>query len=57
MQNNDLRRWNKLLRYKSVDSNIISISADDSIPEYMNVLGMIFSMVGLMLRVFLYFII
>lgn len=27
------------------------VTAEDSIPEYMNVLGMIFSMMGLMMRV------
>lgn len=31
------------------------ITAEDSIPEYMNVLGMIFSMCGLMMRVSIFY--
>lgn len=38
-------------RYKPVDPATQPLSAEDSIPEYMNVLGMIFSMCGLMMRV------
>ncbi|VDP26676.1 unnamed protein product, partial [Soboliphyme baturini] len=46
--NADLRRSNKnYFRYKPPDS---SIAPDDPTPDYMNVLGMIFSMCGLMMR-------
>lgn len=50
MQNGDVRRPNKVVRYKPVDPQSAAALADDPIPEYMNVLGMIFSMCGLMMR-------
>ena len=41
-----------LFRYKPVDpQSSANLVADDPMPEYMNVLGMIFSMCGLMMRV------
>ncbi|KAG9337376.1 hypothetical protein JZ751_028796 [Albula glossodonta] len=45
----DPRRQNKILRYKppSTDSNP---TLEDPTPDYMNLLGMIFSMCGLMLK-------
>uniref|UniRef100_A0A914X0W9 Protein Asterix n=1 Tax=Plectus sambesii TaxID=2011161 RepID=A0A914X0W9_9BILA len=46
-QSNDPRRPNKIVRYKAPDPTAAS---DDPMPEYMNVLGMIFSMCGLMMR-------
>uniref|UniRef100_A0A914RPW6 Protein Asterix n=1 Tax=Parascaris equorum TaxID=6256 RepID=A0A914RPW6_PAREQ len=42
---------NATKRYKPVDPQSAAALADDPIPEYMNVLGMIFSMCGLMMRV------
>ncbi|GMT14520.1 hypothetical protein PFISCL1PPCAC_5817 [Pristionchus fissidentatus] len=49
MQNSsDPRRPNKIVRAKPVD---LSQSVfEDPLPDYMNVLGMVFSMCGLMLR-------
>lgn len=56
ISNGDVRRPNKLIRYKPADPNTLPpLSAEDSIPEYMNVLGMIFSMMGLMMKVCFYF--
>uniref|UniRef100_A0A914C3F2 Protein Asterix n=1 Tax=Acrobeloides nanus TaxID=290746 RepID=A0A914C3F2_9BILA len=46
----DLRRPNKVIRYRPVDPQNAPVSNEDSIPEYMNLLGMIFSMCGLMMR-------
>ncbi|KAH7723075.1 metallo-beta-lactamase superfamily protein [Aphelenchoides avenae] len=46
----DFRRPNKIVRFKPVDPQAAPVSAEDSLPEYMNVLGMIFSMAGLMMR-------
>jgi len=43
----DVRRSNKIIRYKAPDAQSLQ---DDPTPEYMNVLGMIFSMCGLMMR-------
>ncbi|TNN34597.1 Protein Asterix [Liparis tanakae] len=45
----DPRRVNKIIRYKapSTDSNP---TLEDPTPDYMNLLGMIFSMCGLMLK-------
>ncbi|MGH0189644.1 UNVERIFIED_CONTAM: hypothetical protein FKN15_037268 [Acipenser sinensis] len=46
----DPRRPNKILRYKppSTENNP---ALEDPTPDYMNLLGMIFSMCGLMLKV------
>ncbi|KRX45365.1 Protein Asterix, partial [Trichinella murrelli] len=46
---NDLRRPTKFRRYKPVDP---SAPPDDPVADYMNILGMIFSMCGLMMRAF-----
>ncbi|KAL0120698.1 hypothetical protein PUN28_008401 [Cardiocondyla obscurior] len=46
----DPRRPDKEVRYKPASSNNQSHIQDDMIPEYMNVIGMIFSMCGLMMR-------
>ncbi|KAI6172356.1 hypothetical protein M3Y98_00963500 [Aphelenchoides besseyi] len=48
MSGPDLRRSNKIVRYKPVDPQ--SVPPEDSMPEYMNILGMVFSMCGLMMR-------
>ena len=45
----DQRRPNKVLRYKPPPSECIP-ALDDPTPDYMNLLGMIFSMCGLMLK-------
>lgn len=45
----------RIFRYKPVDPQNAPVSTEDSIPEYMNLLGMIFSMCGLMMRVSLLF--
>ncbi|KAH3697806.1 PAT complex subunit Asterix-like [Dreissena polymorpha] len=44
---NDVKRPNKIHRYKPKDS---SAPGDDPTPDYMNLLGMIFSMCGLMMK-------
>ncbi|CAL1546768.1 unnamed protein product [Lymnaea stagnalis] len=44
---NDPRRPNKVTRYKAQPSGG---PADDPTPDYMNLLGMIFSMCGLMMK-------
>ncbi|KAJ3613998.1 hypothetical protein NHX12_017575 [Muraenolepis orangiensis] len=46
----DPKRQNKILRYKppSTESNP---TLEDPTPDYMNLLGMIFSMCGLMLKI------
>lgn len=44
---NDPRRPNKIFRYKPLSNK----PADDPTPDYMNLLGMIFSMCGLMMKV------
>jgi hypothetical protein len=44
---NDVRRPNKIHRYKAQSS---SGASDDPTPDYMNLLGMVFSMCGLMLK-------
>lgn len=44
----DLRRGDKIKRFKS--SYTLQFS-DDNLQEYMNILGMIFSMCGLMMKV------
>ncbi|XP_035888340.1 protein Asterix isoform X2 [Phyllostomus discolor] len=46
----DPRRPNKVLRYKPPPSEC-NPALDDPTPDYMNLLGMIFSMCGLMLKV------
>ncbi|KAK7501127.1 hypothetical protein BaRGS_00007612 [Batillaria attramentaria] len=46
--NNDVRRPNKITRYKAQTSS--GGPLDDPTPEYMNLLGMIFSMCGLMMK-------
>ncbi|VDN44825.1 unnamed protein product [Gongylonema pulchrum] len=51
MQNGDVKRSNRVVRYKPADPQTSAALADDPIPEYMNVLGMVFSMCGLMMRV------
>lgn len=43
----DPRRPNKIFRYKPLTNK----PTDDPIPEYMNLLGMIFSMCGLLMKV------
>ena len=43
----DPRRPNKIFRYKPVTSK----PSDDPTAEYMNILGMIFSMCGLLMKV------
>nr|CAD2185260.1 unnamed protein product [Meloidogyne enterolobii] len=49
--NGDVRRPNKIVRFKPTDPNVLQpLSTEDSIPEYMNILGMIFSMMGLMMK-------
>ncbi|XP_071068861.1 PAT complex subunit Asterix isoform X1 [Dasypus novemcinctus] len=45
----DPRRPNKVLRYKPPPSES-NPALDDPTPDYMNLLGMIFSMCGLMLK-------
>ena len=39
-----------VFRFKPVDPQSVPVSGEDSLPEYMNVLGMLFSMCGLMMR-------
>uniref|UniRef100_A0A8C5CZE3 PAT complex subunit Asterix n=1 Tax=Gadus morhua TaxID=8049 RepID=A0A8C5CZE3_GADMO len=46
---NDPRRQNKILRYKP-PSTEANPTLEDPTPDYMNLLGMIFSMCGLMLK-------
>ncbi|KAH9387662.1 PREDICTED: protein Asterix-like [Rhagoletis zephyria] len=46
---NDQRRPDKVLRYKPFAAGGSSHS-DDSMPDYMNVLSMLFSMCGLMMK-------
>ncbi|VDK81429.1 unnamed protein product [Litomosoides sigmodontis] len=50
MQNGDVKRPGRIVRYKPVDPQSSLSLTDDPIPEYMNVLGMVFSMCGLMMR-------
>ncbi|VDO25286.1 unnamed protein product [Brugia timori] len=50
MQNGDVKRPTRIVRYKPVDPQSSLSLTDDPIPEYMNVLGMVFSMCGLMMR-------
>ncbi|XP_008314442.1 PAT complex subunit Asterix [Cynoglossus semilaevis] len=45
----DPRRQNKILRYKA-PSTETNPTLEDPTPDYMNLLGMIFSMCGLMLK-------
>uniref|UniRef100_A0AC34RJ74 Protein Asterix n=1 Tax=Panagrolaimus sp. JU765 TaxID=591449 RepID=A0AC34RJ74_9BILA len=48
---NDPRRPAKIVRFKPVDpATAPAASGEDALPEYMNVLGMLFSMCGLMMR-------
>lgn len=46
----DPRRPDKEVRYKAPGSNNQAQMQDDLTPDYMNVIGMIFSMCGLMMR-------
>ncbi|XP_032680932.1 protein Asterix isoform X3 [Odontomachus brunneus] len=46
----DPRRPDKEVRYKPPGSNNQNQTQDDLTPDYMNVIGMIFSMCGLMMR-------
>ncbi|EYB85952.1 hypothetical protein Y032_0287g1431 [Ancylostoma ceylanicum] len=46
----DPRRPNRIVRFKAADPQSNNAITDDPLPEYMNVLGMIFSMCGLMMR-------
>ncbi|XP_043679622.1 protein Asterix [Vespula pensylvanica] len=46
----DPRRPEKEIRYKPAVSSNQAQPADDSIPDYVNILGIIFSMCGLMMR-------
>ncbi|KAK7100767.1 PAT complex subunit Asterix-like [Littorina saxatilis] len=47
VNNNDVRRPNKITRYKAQSTGG---PLDDPTPEYMNLLGMVFSMCGLMMK-------
>uniref|UniRef100_A0A1I7YW36 Protein Asterix n=1 Tax=Steinernema glaseri TaxID=37863 RepID=A0A1I7YW36_9BILA len=47
----DLRRPNRIVRFKPMDPMSQAAISEDPIPEYMNVLGMICSMMGLMMRI------
>ncbi|CAM1325154.1 WDR83OS (predicted) [Pycnogonum litorale] len=46
----DPRRPDKIQRYKPQAAGTADAPGDDPTPDYMNVLGMIFSMCGLMMR-------
>ncbi|XP_054280411.1 PAT complex subunit Asterix [Macrosteles quadrilineatus] len=46
----DPRRPDREHRYKQPVSNAQNPTSDDLTPDYMNILGMIFSMCGLMMR-------
>lgn len=46
----DTRRVDKIVRYKTSLAAINFV--DDQMQEYMNVIGMVFSMVGLMMKVY-----
>ncbi|KAE9420375.1 hypothetical protein Angca_009633 [Angiostrongylus cantonensis] len=46
----DPKRPNRIVRFKATDAQSASAVSDDPLPEYMNVLGMVFSMCGLMMR-------
>lgn len=46
----DPRRPDKQHRYKPPTANMQANPGDDLTPDYMNILGMIFSMCGLMMR-------
>ncbi|KAB0792136.1 hypothetical protein PPYR_14097 [Photinus pyralis] len=48
--NVDPRRPDKVQRYKPANSGSSNTSGEDLTPDYMNILGMIFSMCGLMMR-------
>ncbi|XP_014284017.1 protein Asterix [Halyomorpha halys] len=47
---NDPRRPDREHRYKPPVANPNNATAEDLTPDYMNILGMIFSMCGLMMR-------
>ncbi|XP_073992053.1 protein Asterix [Rhodnius prolixus] len=47
---NDPRRPDREHRYKLPVSNSNAAASEDLTPDYMNILGMIFSMCGLMMR-------
>lgn len=46
----DPRRPEKVKRYKVAQANGQSAGNEDLMPDYMNILGMIFSMCGLMMK-------
>ncbi|CEF59421.1 Protein Asterix [Strongyloides ratti] len=46
----ELKNASKIVRYKPVAQNLAVLANDDPMPEYMNMLGMIFSVCGLMFR-------
>ncbi|CAG0878673.1 unnamed protein product [Darwinula stevensoni] len=46
----DPRRPEKIHRYKPIPVGTPGSPSDDATPDYLNVLGMIFSMCGLMMR-------
>uniref|UniRef100_A0A6V7LZH8 Uncharacterized protein n=1 Tax=Bracon brevicornis TaxID=1563983 RepID=A0A6V7LZH8_9HYME len=50
MNSSDPRRPEKEIRYKPAVANSQAQPGDDLTPDYMNILGMIFSMCGLMMR-------
>nr|CAG4644479.1 EOG090X0K7I [Lepidurus arcticus] len=47
---NDVRRPDKIQRQPASTSNATASPGEDLTPDYMNVLGMVFSMCGLMMR-------
>uniref|UniRef100_A0A0A9WLQ0 Protein Asterix n=1 Tax=Lygus hesperus TaxID=30085 RepID=A0A0A9WLQ0_LYGHE len=47
---NDVKRPDREHRYKPQVANPNSVATEDLTPDYMNILGMIFSMCGLMMR-------
>uniref|UniRef100_A0A0N5BBH1 Protein Asterix n=1 Tax=Strongyloides papillosus TaxID=174720 RepID=A0A0N5BBH1_STREA len=46
----ELKNASKIIRYKPVIQNLAVLASEDPMPEYMNMLGMIFSVCGLMFR-------
>uniref|UniRef100_A0A0N4ZCG0 Protein Asterix n=1 Tax=Parastrongyloides trichosuri TaxID=131310 RepID=A0A0N4ZCG0_PARTI len=46
----ELKSAAKIVRYKPVVQSLASLAYEDPMPEYMNMLGMIFSVCGLMFR-------
>jgi len=47
---NDPRRADKIIRYKPIAIGSPGAPGEDPVPDYMNVLSMIFSMMGLMMK-------